>query len=149
MSAQEEFTTFQISKALEIKYGRLREWIDRRYIEPSIHKAQRQGQKTLFNRIDAYMIKLFDYLLARGFSREEAARKSYSLQVDAPEVLSMVYIAFYRQEGIDTGLCMFIPTKDVHLTLFGKTPDGKEGEFDDVLIVNFKKIRDQVDQALL
>ena len=151
---EKQFTTFQIAKALKLKYGRLREWLDGGYIEPSIHRAQRQGEKTLFTLADAYAIKLFDYLLGRGFSRKDAAIRIEALQkyIEAPQVgnstlLSATYAAFYRQEGSGPYF-QLIRDEKVSLSLFGRTVEGKRGSFDDVLVVNFRKIRDEVDQAL-
>jgi len=145
-----KFTTFQIAKALNLKYGRLREWIDQGYIRPSIYKAQRQGEKTLFTRADAYAIKLFDYLLARGFARQDAALRIQALEMGNSTSLSMPYVAFYRQEGLEgaDAVSLFISSKTFTFSLRGKTVDGRAGEFDDAFILNFKKIRRQVDQAL-
>ena len=71
-----EYTTFQTSKILGIKYGRLREWIDRGDIIPSVSKADGQGTKTIFSRTDLYLIGLFAYLIDRKiFTRKEAAER--------------------------------------------------------------------------
>lgn len=150
------FTTFEIAKALDLKYGRLREWIDRGYIRPSIHKARRQGEKSLFSLADAYAIKLFVYLLARGFARQDAALRIQALQMGDSTLLSMPYVAFYRQEGLEgaDAVSLFIPddpkdpSKTITFSLCGKTADGRDVEFDDAFILNFKKIRNRVDQAL-
>jgi hypothetical protein len=146
MTMEKQFTTFQIAKALNLKYGRLREWLDGGYIKPSIYKAQRQGEKTLFTHADAYAIGLFDYLLRRGFSRNDAAIRIQALEMD-DSLLSATYVAFYWQEGAGA-YSVFIFEEKISLSLFGRTVDGKRGSFDDVLIVNFRKIREEIEQAL-
>lgn len=154
MSSGEAFTTFQISKNLGIAYGRLREWIDRGFIKPSIQKAEGQGSKSLFDRTDVYAIKLFSYLMERGFSRKEAANRIWGMQggdMAAREKLlsSTTYIVCYMQDDLrDSPLTAFIPEEKVTISLFGKTIDGKKGAFDNALVVNFKKIRDEVNKVL-
>ena len=68
------FTTFEAAKILKVKYGRLREWIDREYILCS-QRAEGQGGKTLFDRYNLYIMGLFVYLLEKGFNREEASER--------------------------------------------------------------------------
>jgi hypothetical protein len=60
----EFFSTFQAIKVLGIQYGRLREWVGRGYINPTV-KADGQGTRSLFSRYDLYVLKLF-YAIARA-----------------------------------------------------------------------------------
>jgi DNA-binding transcriptional MerR regulator len=68
------YTTFEIVKNLEVRQERLREWIDRGFITPSVQKAQGRGSKNLFSKNDLYKIRLFQYLLCISFSRERASQ---------------------------------------------------------------------------
>lgn len=68
-----EFSTLDIVKALDIPRERLREWMNRGYIEPSIQKASGQGTKALFSRADIYLVALFKKLIGLGFSRKSAS----------------------------------------------------------------------------
>ena len=153
MSRGEVFTTFHISKKLGIKYGRLREWIDRGFIKPSIQKAGGQGSKSLFDRVDVYLIKLFSYLVERGFSRKEAARRIWVIELTGirEELLSSTtYVVCYMQDDLrDSMSTHFIPDEKVTISLFGERADGKKGAFDNALVINFKKMRDEVDKALV
>ena len=68
-----EFSTLDVVKALDIPRERLREWMNKGYIEPSIQQAKGQGTKALFSRRDVYGIALFRRLLESGFTRDKAA----------------------------------------------------------------------------
>jgi hypothetical protein len=65
------FTTSNITK-LGIKRERLKDWMERGFIEPSIQKAEGQGTKNLFSIFDLYTIMLFNTLIEYGFSRQDA-----------------------------------------------------------------------------
>jgi DNA-binding transcriptional MerR regulator len=144
----EQFTTFQISKALGIKYGRLREWLDRGYIVPSIQKADRRGVRSLFSREDIYLIKLLSHLVDMGFSREAAAQMYPANPNPAlrEEILSCLYVVCYR--GKNDVLTVFWPKPEITINLLGKTMTGEKASFDDVYIVNVKKIKEDVDRSL-
>lgn len=66
-----EYTTTDIMK-LGIKRERLKDWMERNFITPSIQKASGQGTKNIFSIYDLYTIKLFEFLVENGFSREDA-----------------------------------------------------------------------------
>ena len=68
-----EFSTLDIVKALGIPRERLREWIDRGFIKPSIQEAEGQGTKSLFSLADLYRIEAFKWLVNMGLSRVVAA----------------------------------------------------------------------------
>ena len=76
------YTTFEICKKMGIRKERFREWIDRGYIKPSIQKASGRGTKNLFSKNDLYTIALFNYLIDRGFSREEVSRRISKIYQD-------------------------------------------------------------------
>ena len=65
------FTTSDIAK-LGIKRERLKDWMERGFIVPSIQKADGQGTKNYFSIFDLYSITLFRTLLGYGFSRHSA-----------------------------------------------------------------------------
>lgn len=84
---KDEYTTFDIIKKLNIPRERLRQWMVRGYIEPSIRKADGVRIKALFSREDVYKIALFKKLIELGFNRQRASRfiKSFwSDQVHSP-----------------------------------------------------------------
>ena len=79
---KDAFSTFDIAKTLKIKRERLKDWQTRGYIKPSIQEARGRGTKNLFSRWDVYMIKLFEHMVNRGFSREQAAERVKSINTE-------------------------------------------------------------------
>jgi len=69
---QDEFTTFDIIKALRIPRERLQDWINREFIKPST-PAKGQGTKAIFTRKDVYLVALLRHLIDSGFKRSTAA----------------------------------------------------------------------------
>ncbi len=63
-----EFSTFEISRALSIKYQRLRQWKDSGYIAVS-KKAKGRGERSAFSRNDVYLLALFKNLTEWGIPR--------------------------------------------------------------------------------
>ncbi len=158
---EHRFTTFQVSKGLGIKYGRLREWIDRGYVEPSIQKAAGAGTRSIFSLFDVYLVKLFDFLIDRGFSREDAATRIKALAEDfrgeftlAPhdtQEFRVNFIALGREKDSIMVIHRWTlgekgsAVKDIEEPLSSLLTE----ESDDQYIVNFKKIRDDVDRIFL
>ena len=74
--ARKEYSTFDIVKGLKIPRERLKEWIDRGFISPSIARAAGAGTKSLFSRFDIYLIATFRKLIDEdglNLSRSKAA----------------------------------------------------------------------------
>jgi hypothetical protein len=67
------YSTFDVCRKLGIKRGRLREWMLRGYVEPSV-KAKGVGTKALFSSLDLDLVQCFRDLVDCGLKRE-AARK--------------------------------------------------------------------------
>jgi len=66
-----EFSTLDIVKALKIERERLRDWMTRGYVKPSV-EAEGQGTRAVFTAHDVYGVALFRRLVESGFSRESA-----------------------------------------------------------------------------
>jgi len=158
-------TTFKISKKLNIKYGRLREWIDRGYIKPS-KPATGQGSKSEFTLFDVYMVELFSQLLSRGFSRGVAAeninseiKENLHYKFGRPLYKSLiaedVWIVFSRvrlkNDKYKMKNMVICPELD---GLYSETSSELitnlliEGP-EDIYIVNFNRIKQKVDSAFL
>jgi hypothetical protein len=69
---ENEFSTLDIVKALKIPRERLRDWMNRSFIEPSV-PADGQGTKAIFTREDVYGVALFQILIDHGLSREKSS----------------------------------------------------------------------------
>ena len=70
---REQYSTLDICKALGITRERLRDWMNRGFIKPSIQEAKGQGTKALFSRNDVYLIMLFLTLIWNGINRKESS----------------------------------------------------------------------------
>ena len=58
-----EYSTFDIVKGLGIPRERLREWMTRGFVSPSIAEADGAGTKALFSRFDLYLVATFRQLI--------------------------------------------------------------------------------------
>ena len=67
------YSTLDIVKALGIPRERLRDWMSRGFIEPTL-PARGQGTKAGFTLADVYGVALFDRLLQMGLKREMASK---------------------------------------------------------------------------
>jgi hypothetical protein len=67
-----EFSTFDIVKALGIPRERLKDWMNNGFVKPTV-PAEGQGTKAIFTRVDLYLTELFRDLLNKGFKRDRAA----------------------------------------------------------------------------
>ena len=70
---KDEFSTFDIIKALEIPRERLKDWMNKEFIRPSV-PAKGQGTKAVFTLLDVYSVALFTQLITLfGVHRKFAA----------------------------------------------------------------------------
>jgi len=69
---RDEFSTLDIVKTLGIPRERLRDWINKGFVRPTV-PAEGQGTKAMFTRGDVYGVKLFHILIQSGLRRENAA----------------------------------------------------------------------------
>jgi hypothetical protein len=75
---QDDFSTLDICKALKIERERLRSWIKKDFIKPSI-PAEGAGTRASFTRLDVYKIAVFKALLEKGQSRTSATYMTNNL----------------------------------------------------------------------
>ena len=172
--SQIAFTTFEICEKMKIRQERLREWIDRGFVKPSVQSAQGRGTKNLFSQTDLYLIETFRCLIRRGFSRKEAGSRIADLALyrDSPLKLKSVGIiglpkkidepykrvnerpqpwkfkknvnAPYDAHG-DVIYPGVLAWREGEQVVIDFSPDYQM--IDDVLVINFSKIRKQVDTA--
>lgn len=74
-----EYSTLDIVKALEIPRERLRDWMNKGFIKPTI-PAEGQGTRAVFTRSDVYAVALFQNLIEVGFKRSQASDFIYKLE---------------------------------------------------------------------
>ena len=173
----ESFSIKQVVEILDLPRERFKEWVYRGFVSPSVQKASGPGTANLYNRIDLYSIELLNRLVKRGFNREVAANYTKQVVAwltpiqpeKTPE--KKVIIAFInRPAGFDkiydkkgkeqrfsdfriiTGKALNYSFSDLLVTLKDALPpsryDTSEIDFDDIVLVNFSRIRDYVDSRI-
>ena len=67
------YSTIDLSKAFDIPRERLRDWMVRDFIKPSLPSTSK-GTIAIFTKNDAYRVYLFDVLVDAGLTRKAAGR---------------------------------------------------------------------------
>ena len=153
----EPYTTGDLIRSLGIGRQRMQDWMERGYIKASIQQASGIGTKSLFSKWDVYCIELFRYLLKRGFPRKQVAfwlRALYSQYSFNRQLEKFNYLAFIaRRDGgklVDTmteGVPVIIGYRSM-AEFHASFPQRDLDDFADLLIINFKAVREEVDVAL-
>lgn len=148
------YTTTDISKCLGIKRERLKIWMSKGFIEPT-ETATGPGTKNLFTIFDLYCLKLFASLVERGFPREEAAKRISLTRVSLHpnQVDNLCLIAFIRHDEADKHrgypeIIFFDSIEDFVKNSKSTLDEFFKHDCDDMLIINFQKIKKSVDKAL-
>jgi DNA-binding transcriptional MerR regulator len=92
VDAKDQFSTLDIVKAFKIPRERLREWVNRGFVHPTI-PSKGLGTKAIFSRSDIYLIILFQRLLSLGLKRAEAAQFLHFFK-DLSNVSTIEYLYF-------------------------------------------------------
>lgn len=71
---KKEFLASDVSKITGVERRTLQTWVDGGFLSPSLEKGEGPGTRNRWSADDLIAIKLFEYLLTQGFSREAAAR---------------------------------------------------------------------------
>jgi len=71
MMEEKTYSLVEVAGLLDIKLHRLREWINRGYIRPSLPSG-RSGSRNFYNKADLYNIKLFECLVNQNIPRTTA-----------------------------------------------------------------------------
>ena len=179
------YTTFQIIKTLEIPRERLKDWMEKGFVKPSIQQARGKGTKALFSLLDVYSLALFKHLIEEcHFSRDAASQFSalwleyiYNFPYEEGKEVSdrtiadllsneLIFISkreadlsklsdeenqekkdestiFYRPFSFHGRNEDFVKALTNHLK-----PLVEQNRWEDIHIVNFKRIREKVDAAL-
>jgi hypothetical protein len=164
------YSTLNIVKALGIPRERLRDWMNRGYIAPSI-PAKGQGTKAVFSRLDVYSIALFRHLVEdMHFSREEASKfakgwlryiSNLRKKVEGVEperalarfISNELIFTFATKNGerklLYTPYSFLGKDRDRFKNLMTKVEQTfKDKTWDDIVMINFRKIMDNVDSLL-
>jgi hypothetical protein len=161
---RDEFTTFDIIKALGIPRERLQDWINRGFIKPTI-PAEGKGTKAIFTRDDIYRIELFQKLIGMGLNRKTAScvqRVRWlfrPLKNTSTDCLRMI-IKFFTKEGkLVPEFEPYIASENTRMSLktgqLFKLGDGADldwqrecEEWESIIIINLDRIIQKVDMLL-
>jgi len=146
-----DFSTFDIMKALSLKRDKLRSWMRDGFIKPK-YPAEGQGTKAVFTRWDVYGVALFKDLIDHGYKRKAVSKYIYNfIRIEeslGPKVKKheeVEYILF-RHEVISGEV-------QVSSTVISKQRGGNLvldlDDWDHLHLVNFKKLKKNIDSALL
>jgi hypothetical protein len=170
------FSLTQASEILGFRVERLRDWVNLGYIRPDI-EATGRGSKNLFTKWNLYRIKLFDYLVNHGLSREEACKRcdefNKFLDIEKktfdeiyqaeqgfiPAVSEMKTVASDvarktsdRIFSLRLKFLMICKNKDIHYSrVFFDGEEVKispDEDIDEISIFNIRNLMDQVDASL-
>lgn len=156
---EEKFTTNVIVNKLGIPMQRIRMWLLEGFVEAS-YPSNIQGKKAYFRRSDLYAIILFEKLLEKGLKRELAGQYIKSLR-KAPVVADKApYLVFVTKKvpegslvesksymGFNPLKLVFAPDK-LGVVIFDGEINEEQCEWEDVLVINYAKIRVEVDKML-
>ncbi len=155
------YSTFKLKEKFGWKIDLLKDWMKREFISPSIQKASGAGTKNLFSRNDVYLIYLFDSLIKRGLARKIASErvKGFAKYLDVAgtwnDPSQNSYVGFIKRESAASNKMLENKYEHEIVILSDKCFEKKSlkdliksDRFDDIIVVNFKKIRKQVDSKL-
>lgn len=153
----EKFTTKTIVEKLGIPLQRVRMWLMEDFVSASI-PSEGQGKKAFFTREDLYQIVLFEKLLKKGLKRELASNYVKSLRDGANILGSVPYLVLITKntdEGtiVQSRNCLgFNPLNPIitpdNFMISEFESDAEKTDWEDALIINFVKLRKEVDEML-
>jgi len=155
-----EFSTLDIVRIFNIPRERLREWLNRGFIRPSVQGAKGQGTKAIFNRDDLYIIAMFRDLIENGLSRLSASACAHQIKRKDLSAISYVVFTYIRyrnrvvinartgksyKEKRDavTATVRFVKNQAELKKVFGS-----KAPWDSILIVNLEKLKKEVDTII-
>jgi len=153
------YSTIDISKALNIPRERLRDWMVRGFIKPSLPSTSK-GTIAIFIRTDVVCVALFMKLITKGFKRDAAA-EYVDLLIESPVLINSINFIILKSmvRNNDLEVVPFFSHGPVSLNLnidkdrnvnlnTGFTHRIEADEWDDIQIINVVNIQKEVDAAL-
>ena len=141
----EKYSTFNVASILNMKRGRLKNWIEQGFVTPSFTKPHgASGVKALFDRRGLYSIRLFQRFLDLGISRHIASEwlKIFD-KVNSIQRRSVYPIFIVLERSENGGVIIRL-----HFSENGDVCISNNEQVDDVYVVNFENIRRYVDKIL-
>lgn len=154
---EEKYTTKTIVKKLGIPLQRVRMWLIGEFVVASV-PSEGQGKKAFFTREDLYQIVLFEKLLKKGLRRELASTYIKSLRDGVSILGAAPYLVLISREAdgdtiVESRSCLgFNPLKPIispdYFMISEFESEENKSDWDDVLIINYAKLRKEVDVML-
>jgi len=163
----EDFFASEVTKITGVKLNRLQPWMERGFIEPSIQKATGHGTRNIFSRDDLYKIQLFKEMVEKGISRKLAAENLSIVawsEIEEKSRVKNLWIAICQSylEGEVRGVSRWItfPEKYAHQRSSSQPVPSRNAKFiektmwdllpgaDEVMLINFSKIKERVDKKI-
>lgn len=164
-----EFSTFDVMKALGIPRERLKDWMSSGFIKP-LKPAEGKGTKAIFDRVSVYAIALFRHLHEeRGLVRKQAAVLVQDWQSDMRDSLDKFkvttnrdpqnalvdlltrefFVVFYEKSFEFISRSYLGPEENRLADILNRIEKITQGaDWTDLYCVNFRRIRDEVDECL-
>lgn len=157
---RDRFTSFDILKVNGVTKERLRDWLDRGYVEPTT-PAPGQGKPAIFTRADLYVIALFKHLTDdRKMTREEASKfsKGWRLWLEkyfkgdyrASQIFGRELILVISEDKLGFVPFSYLGESDKRLDrlIAEAKKTVSENHWTDIIIVNFARIREKIDNEI-
>ena len=155
----EKFFASDVEKITGVKRTRLQQWLEKGFLSPSIHEAEGHGDRNIYSRIDIYNIAVFKKISESGLQRKVAADLIgcgvLPPDLSRAELYEINYLLFFRKENKHEGIYITY-TKDqierdggVVLDLTYQMEVTNMDNFDDMHLINFVKIRNEVDKNIV
>ncbi len=152
------YSTIDISKVLNISRERLRDWMVKGFIIPSLPSISK-GTIAIFTRADVLSVALLNRLIERGFKRETASEYVSTLINAQPKPIDVVNYIILKSLIIDGEAdysavpCYQNIPIDLKIDTNGNIVSGPFGpininEWEDLHIINMIKLRHEVDVEL-
>lgn len=141
------FSTFNVMDIFSWKRGLIKGWIEDKYIEPVYRVPEKRGLKSYFAGYQLYSLALFKSLLEVGISRNYASiwvkafENLWREQWNEDPSKDPSFVVFELSKGTLSRLTILFGAEE----MFVKAPE--EATFDNLFIVNFRKIISAVDKA--
>ncbi len=155
-----KYTTSDLKKAFGWKIDATKEWLVRGFIFPSV-KATGSGTRNLFSRFDVYLTKLFVNLIKQGFSREDASAIVKTVKAKMASISKHEQIldeVLFKKEffiiALNEKICWLSSEEELEnfslkqIMSEYQSKEKKLGDINIVALINFKKIKKEVDYCL-
>ena len=144
---EDRYTYADVSRLLGVKRVALQEWMSLGYVTPD-KKAQGQGTKNYYSKLNLIEIKLFRYFVDSGIVRREAARRvekfrwafDPALPLNSSDLNTIRYVL-----KKDQLVARVFPKGDKRLS---ENPMNDDNSIERVEFVNIGRIIDSLDKEI-